>query len=43
MSQVTLGPPPRIVQTKLGDRGPLVGAGAVALRGLGRVSALDGR
>jgi len=43
MSQVTLGPPPRIVQTKLGDRGPLVGAGAVALRGLGRVNALDGR
>ena len=43
MSQVTLGPSPRIVQTKLGDRGPLVGAGAVALRGLGRVNALDGR
>ena len=43
MSQVTLGPPPRIVQTKLGDRGPLVGAGAVALRGLGRVNALDRR
>lgn len=43
MSQVTLGPPPRIAQTKLGDRGPLVGAGAVALRGLGRVNALDGR
>ena len=40
MSQVTLGPPPRIVQTKLGDRGALVGAGAVALRGLGRVEPL---
>jgi hypothetical protein len=40
MSQVTLGPPPRIVQTKLGDRGALVGAGAVALRGLGRVAPL---
>ena len=36
MSKVGSGPPPRITPTRLGDRGPLIGAGAVGIRRMRR-------
>jgi glucokinase len=37
MAQIGSGPPPRITQTRLADRGPLIGAGAVGIRHMRRV------
>jgi glucokinase len=37
MARIGSGPPPRITQTRLGDRGPLIGAGAVGIRQLRRI------
>lgn len=38
MSRVGQGPAPRITSTRLGDRGPLIGAGAVGIRRMRRLS-----
>ena len=38
MARVGQGPAPRITSTRLGDRGPLIGAGAVGIRRMRRLS-----